>query len=284
MAIFNDSTDQVRRLYLENELSHFAPLHDHVVGGDPLAKTKWQIGWLWRTSRAKRAAAGLVLAAGAPIGWLVILSLFSHDLRASLARDAGVLLYMWLGTSIVFALFGAYVGWHEELASKRALQDPLTGIPNRGFFNLRLEQLISLARRSGPSDFKFSLVFFDIDHFKQINDRYGHHAGDRVLAQLATVASRQLRASEALARVGGEEFAILVEGDELTAAMALAERVRVAIASSEFLTASGEVIPVTASFGVAEFCQHTSAEALFQDADRAMYRAKSGGRNRVCSS
>jgi diguanylate cyclase (GGDEF)-like protein len=123
----------------------------------------------------------------------------------------------------------------------------------------------------------FSVILFDVDQFKLVNDTHGHQAGDRVLVQLAGVASGQLRATDVLARWGGEEFVILVPEADGAMAYRVAEKLRAAIAHATF----DEVGSVTCSFGVAQYVDGESAESLIARADRGLYGAKLHGRNRV---
>jgi diguanylate cyclase (GGDEF)-like protein len=154
--------------------------------------------------------------------------------------------------------------------SELGRRDALTGLPNRRTFDEHLDSMFAPGRATGEP---FALVLFDIDHFKQVNDTRGHDAGDQVLRDVATIAQRRMRAGEQIFRIGGEEFAIVIKGDR-DAAVIVAERVRVAVESEADLP--------TLSAGVAAFPQdaHTRDE-LFQEADRALYAAKQGGRNTV---
>ena len=161
---------------------------------------------------------------------------------------------------------------NEQLA-RLAVTDGLTGLFNRRHFEERLAvELARLQRHPQP----LSLVMFDVDHFKSVNDRFGHAQGDRVLVALARAAQQQVRASDVLARWGGEEFIVLLPGDSAAEAMRLAERLR---DSFESLVVPG-VGTVTASFGVAELADGESADDLCLRADEALYAAKDAGRNR----
>jgi diguanylate cyclase (GGDEF)-like protein len=152
-------------------------------------------------------------------------------------------------------------------------RDALTGLPNRRTFDEHLDSMLARQRVTGEA---FTLVIFDIDHFKQINDTQGHPEGDRVLRDVATVALRQLRAAEQLFRIGGEEFAIVIPGDGSTGVL-VAERVRTAVQDEP----RDPRLP-TLSAGVATCPQDAATrEELFQRADLALYAAKQGGRNAV---
>ncbi len=135
---------------------------------------------------------------------------------------------------------------------------------------LVLEQAVAAARDSGQS---VSVAMFDVDHFKRINDRYGHHGGDSVLRRVAADASRALRSGDTIGRFGGEEFVMVLPGTTAVTAMLVAERARSGI------EAGGDDPCVTISVGVAELAVGESVEAMLRRADDALYAAKDGGRN-----
>jgi len=158
----------------------------------------------------------------------------------------------------------------------RAYEDDLTGLGNRGLFDERLEEMVALALRKNQP---LSLVLVDIDHFKNVNDTYGHQVGDRVLREVAGVLSKNLRRYDTGYRYGGEELALLLPQTELKDAVSLAERIRVKLEKKVFL--SGR-LKVTASFGAAALGGETLTEkTLVAAADAQMYSAKHRGRNRV---
>jgi diguanylate cyclase (GGDEF)-like protein len=158
-----------------------------------------------------------------------------------------------------------------ELASAT---DYLTGLLNRRAFDLELQRQLARARRS---ETELSLVTFDLDHFKQINDRLGHAAGDRALCEFAGLLVREQRSGDTLARVGGEEFAVVLFGAGPDDAVAFAERI-----GAELAVLPGLVAPLSASAGVATLGDgEHAAETLLVEADRALYGAKSAGRHRV---
>ena len=155
-----------------------------------------------------------------------------------------------------------------------ATTDPLTGLWNRRQLDERLRQEIERADRYGHP---LALVLFDIDHFKGINDRFGHASGDRVLAELSRRVRGHLRTSDGLGRWGGEEFLVLLPECSGEQASDLAEKLRQLVSATPF----EEVGTVTASFGVAQRSLGETADAWFGRVDRALYRAKQRGRNRV---
>ena len=168
-----------------------------------------------------------------------------------------------------------------EQAERLATTDGLTGLVNRRTFNA---QLVARLREAHRYRRQLSLLLLDVDHFKKVNDSYGHPAGDAVLRGVAAVASRQARETDLVARYGGEEMALVLPETDAAGARAIAERLRAAVAAAEHVTEQG-TLRVTASIGIATWPGGgPSPEDLLESADRALYRAKQGGRNRVESS
>ncbi len=161
-----------------------------------------------------------------------------------------------------------------------AIRDGLTGAFNKRFFADRLRQEFSHASRHGRS---ISLVLFDLDDFKNVNDTHGHAAGDTILRRMAEAVTETLRDEETLCRYGGEEFVVLLRKSGLSEGLLMAERLRRLINTLE-IDWEGTRIPISASFGVASLSAGSdkSPERLFQDADESLYRAKRSGKNRVC--
>lgn len=156
--------------------------------------------------------------------------------------------------------------------------DFLTEIPNRRALDDRVAEMMSRAERYGNT---FSLIEFDIDHFKAINDSYGHTGGDRILRAIAHLLNDHKRSSDYLARYGGEEFVLLLPETNLENAERLAEKTRERVAASTFRF-QDEKVRVTLSAGVGELhLAHDTAETLFERVDAALYQAKEEGRNRV---
>lgn len=156
-----------------------------------------------------------------------------------------------------------------------AITDELTGLINRRHMMYMLERQKSLADRGGTG---FCICFFDIDHFKTINDTLGHHIGDIVLQRFASAIKRELRASDLFARFGGEEFVFLAFGTNLTSAKIAANRLRKIAAQINFSDLAKGLI-MTVSGGVAQFRISEKIETVLSRADRALYLAKHGGRN-----
>ncbi|MFC7516213.1 DUF484 family protein [Herbaspirillum sp. GCM10030257] len=165
------------------------------------------------------------------------------------------------------------------------LTDPLTGVNNRRYIERRLLEEIG---RSWRQSYALSCMYIDIDHFKRINDRMGHQAGDEVLRGVAARIKAELRLSDALGRFGGEEFVVLLIDTEQVDAVNVAERIRLGIAEHPLVLLSGQTLDVTVSLGVAALDTKASAESveaaaqrLVAQADQALYKAKEAGRNRV---
>ncbi len=163
----------------------------------------------------------------------------------------------------------------EELA----IRDGLTGLANRREFDRRLKEELERSRRYS---LPFSLLMLDLDHFKAVNDTYGHPAGDEVLRTLAVRVRVQVRPVDQVARYGGEEFAVILPETDGAGALAFAERLRAAIAAVPFALHAERAIGLTASIGVASFPRDGDTERdLVAAADRALYSAKQSGRNWV---
>jgi diguanylate cyclase (GGDEF)-like protein len=171
------------------------------------------------------------------------------------------------------------VQYHEEIY-RLMMTDGLTQLHNKRYFDEALDREVARAKRYKRS---FSLLVFDIDHFKQINDRLGHLAGDAIMRQLGAVLKGRLRVNDVLARIGGEEFALITPEVGLEGATELAGKINRLIADTRF-EFEGARVDVTVSVGVAEWQQYfDDALELLKAADEKMYEAKRQGRNRVCS-
>lgn len=166
---------------------------------------------------------------------------------------------------------------HIEEQRQKSLTDPLTGLPNRAAWSERLDLEIARHQRYGG---QLLMAVLDIDHFKRINDGYGHLAGDRVLKIIAGELQKRLRKTDFIARFGGEEFVLLIPGTPLEGGVQLLETLRAAVEACPFHF-RGEPVTITLSGGIAEFRNDEATEATFERADQALYRAKGSGRNRV---
>ncbi len=169
----------------------------------------------------------------------------------------------------------------QRRLSELASRDELTGLGNRRYFTQRGEEAVRLAVRHGRP---LSVLMIDLDHFKAVNDRYGHAAGDDVLKFLAVTLSLHSRTTDVCGRIGGEEFAMVLPETGLAEALTSAERIRAAVERSPIPTdQSPEPIAVTVSIGAATLQGRRTLDELLEEADRALYEAKNAGRNRVAS-
>ncbi|WP_029935795.1 GGDEF domain-containing protein [Thiomicrospira pelophila] len=167
-----------------------------------------------------------------------------------------------------------------EHVTTLAKTDSLTGIPNRRGFNELIEEQIKTVQSEGIS---LCMVLLDLDHFKKINDTYGHLVGDSVLRYIARTLHAETKGHDAIARLGGEEFVILLSDISYQNALNISEKIRHRIAS-KVLSVKGHTLPLkfTSSFGVSQYKARESADQLFDRADRALYLAKQNGRNQTC--
>ena len=234
---------------------------------------------MWRRRSVAYGALGTVLALGAPLGLLLVRGASSPGrVAAEIANDTATYLYVTISTAIVFTLFGGALGRRVDRLAEQATTDPLTGLANARSLRDNVRRELSRAARYRQP---VSLLLIDVDLFKNINDRFGHEAGDRALRHVAQAIRSQLRESDVGARWGGDEFALLAPSTPEHAAEALAQRVRSVVAQSP----AGDNLPhLTASVGIATFDgaidPDTDPLQLTQAADRALYHAKQAGRDR----
>ena len=189
----------------------------------------------------------------------------------------GVRSWYFEATQLKRALLMGLASMHHKMRDlrRKSATDTLTGLLNRR----GLEEAMAMLQ---AEDTPVAIVVIDIDHFKNINDRYGHAAGDRALQRLARQMADSARASDTLARAGGEEFVMLLPGVPMAAAVAAAHRLRLKIATSPDPDLSAH--PITLSAGVAHYPTHgATLEAVYQRADQALYYAKNHGRNAVAA-
>jgi diguanylate cyclase len=165
-----------------------------------------------------------------------------------------------------------------KIANNQALRDTLTGLPNRNAYNERLENEMARWKRYHTP---LSLIIWDIDRFKNINDNYGHKAGDKVLLLIAKQLTEHSRSTDFISRFGGEEFTMLLPNTDSQSALILANQLRQTIEKTGF-NASGASVDITISCGVTEFILNDTDETAFERADKALYQAKEQGRNRCC--
>jgi diguanylate cyclase (GGDEF)-like protein len=206
------------------------------------------IYWLHARRIWFRTFLGIMLGTGAPLGWLGIRILSGGSYWEELTGHTGLYSYMLITTTAVFGLFGAYVGHHESLFEAQSVTDGLTGLKNLRYFFARLEEVHAEShRRASP----IALAIVDLDDFKRINDGYGHPTGDRVLTVVADSIASVVRRGDTAARVGGEEFALLLPGKTSAEAHQIGERVCDAIRGVSIQAHHGlGNIRLTASVGV----------------------------------
>lgn len=212
--------------------------------------------------------------------WVIWLSLGGTNdrERTDLTVALFVIAQLVIAVAATMGLFWVEVRKMEAALKWLAHTDVLTGLPNRRATLQRFEQEAARAARHRRS---FSIVVFDVDHFKRVNDSYGHGVGDETLKHVAHVLAASARDFDVIGRVGGEEFVVLLTEEESEGAVAAANRLRESVAARP-VAAGGHALPITLSGGVATYPDDgLDWDVLFQAADRRLYEAKSGGRNRV---
>ena len=228
--------------------------------GDYLGRTRTLNGRVWRTAFGVRVLAEYDIAELEKLYELTLdLNRQASDAQSTLAR-ANVALKQ-----------------REAQSAAASLTDALTGLGNRRRLDQALAIEISRAARTGGT---LSAIMADVDHFKRVNDVYGHGAGDKVLARVGAILKSKTRATDIVARFGGEEFVVLMPLSGLGQAAAKAEQLRCALAAEHIEPLA---VPVTSSFGVAELIPGEDGEAFLHRVDAALYSAKEGGRNRVAA-
>jgi diguanylate cyclase (GGDEF)-like protein len=224
-------------------------------------------------------ALAAVLAAGAPIGLLVVRwadrGPGAGGLARSVAEDLPTFVYVTVSTLVIFCAFGYAIGRQADALAELSVSDPLTGLLNHRGFTESLEEEVARTRRYRAP---LSLLMADVDGLKAINDREGHAAGDRALRLVAGALAGDARGTDSVARIGGDEFALIAPHTDAADAFALAERIRSLVAGQ------GQPDAITISVGVATADPgQTAAGALFRAADAALYAAKRRGRDRVAA-
>ncbi len=250
-----------------------------VIGG----RAAWD---LWRHARRSRYPAPalavaffLVLMAARPLLEILARDVHSGPLDpATMYGPPGVVFFR----ALVMSLMSMSVLWLEvsrlyEIVELQATQDEMTGLANRRAIVLLMQRELGRAKRGNAV---CSIALIDIDYFKQVNDTWGHPAGDQVIKWVGQVIDDSIRPYDTLGRYGGEEFLLLIPGAGADGAIADAERARMAIERQACIV-DGEPVRVTVSAGVATSSTDGDADALLRLADEALYRAKESGRNRV---
>lgn len=231
-----------------------------------------------REGAAMRAAALPLIRDGAVIGVLTLMRGDRSDRFSEPELDA----LRMLGEQAVLAVSNTFL--HAELR-ELAMRDPLTGLFNRRYLDPALDQLIAQrARVPAAERYPLAAIMFDLDHFSQLNNKHGHHVGDEVLRTFGSILRARMRASDLVARWGGEEFAAILFRATLEDAMQIADGVRRQLSETKIAGAGGQPLTATVSAGCAAIGPDTdTAEELLRAADVALYMAKRGGRNRVAA-
>lgn len=207
-----------------------------------------------------------------------------HDVTPFQSRDSlNTLFYMINYLGMFFLAFGFVLSTVEQSAEQNrriSLEDPLTGLANRRALFENMERLFNRAESSGQP---LSLMVIDVDHFKQVNDRFGHQVGDAVLQHVATTIKHRLRSNDIVGRIGGEEFLAVLPESPPDGAKRVAEELRHSVASKP-VVADNQEVGVTISIGLyssARLLSSQTPDSVIATADEALYRAKTNGRNRV---
>ncbi|KIL42753.1 diguanylate cyclase [Jeotgalibacillus alimentarius] len=213
----------------------------------------------------------------------VIITFLLNDLRS---LPALISVYWSISYAAGFAAFSTvdYLRKNQALMERfkaEATTDGLTGLHNVRKFD---QVFNDLCLKAETKQERMALLFIDIDHFKQVNDTYGHNEGDLVLSELSQVLKRTVRSFDIVSRNGGEEFTVILPDCSLSKAKNISERIRQEVEKNTFILSSNEKINVTVSVGLASYRETTSEpKKLLQDADQALYKAKRTGRNKVCT-
>jgi len=233
-------------------------------------------GWRYgNVGDAIIASAALAVTLGMPVAIYYFNGTGDYPLGETIAFGVNSVAYALIAIGFLASVLIEY----QQHLSNLATLDPLTRLLNRrGMEHVLQISMAQAARRGLPT----AAILVDIDHFKGVNDSFGHEVGDHVLRQVAETIARQCRASDVVARTGGEEFLLILPETELEPACVLAERIREAIGQRPLLV-DFQRIPVTVSIGVACLNGTMNLDELSQEANRALYLAKRGGRNRVAS-
>jgi len=236
-------------------------------------------GMEWLAEIVEKQTAPVVMLSGAGSEEIAVQSLqegaVGYLAKSSLSKE-----------NLVKTVDGALAKWRQiqqakadqEKLERLANLDSLTGLYNRRVILHRLNERIKYVRRYGE---ELSLIMLDIDHFKKVNDQYGHLIGDGVLEEIAVLVQRNIRGTDDVGRYGGEEFIIILLKTGLSSAVDVAERVRKTIEAVEMKDSEGNVFSVTVSEGVSSYKRAEDERSLISRADDALYRAKENGRNRV---
>ncbi len=220
---------------------------------------------------------GVLSSLGAPVGLWAFLHLFPPRGEAALL-DA-VYLYTTCTTALVFGAFGVLAGRMMSRLRSASTHDPLTGLANRRLLMGQLPALLANAQRRGEP---LCVLMLDLDHFKRVNDTYGHSIGDQTLVAVARTVEKDVRKGDILARYGGEEFVVICPSADEDAGVQIAERIRESVASLDAVHLGFDGVQTISIGLVVADDAHRSPTELLARADEALYEAKSSGRDRVC--
>ncbi|EJL88679.1 diguanylate cyclase (GGDEF) domain-containing protein [Herbaspirillum sp. CF444] len=284
-----DHDFDIRRILqdLQIGLDEYPNLLFHVEGGTSLPQDKPTLGPyqptlhtpLFPSYQPASVAVLPLMRHQKPIGYLALGSAHEGRFTGNLATD-----FIERLASVVAICLENVI--NNERLKHIGLTDPLTGVNNRRYIEQRMQEEIGRAQRERSA---LSCLFIDIDHFKRVNDKFGHQSGDDVLREVATRIKKELRLSDSLGRYGGEEFIVLLTQATVQDAARIAERIRASVAQQAILIAGAdEALKVTVSIGAAaqtppdrSIPADMARQKLVARADEALYRAKESGRNRV---
>jgi len=213
------------------------------------------------------------------VGWRLIVEQTTDSVHEPIYMTLlGNIFVTLLLTAIVLIFAHLILKNYQSRLENLATHDALTGALNRRAFDVVLEQTLAEAKRK--KDEPFTIAILDIDHFKAVNDTFGHLIGDEVLKDLVACTKDRIRESDVFCRWGGEEFMLLLQNCDITAAQTLVEDIR-QIIESQMFEYQGKKVQITVSAGLSQFDQTMNRDTLIKTADEMLYRAKASGRNRV---
>jgi len=208
---------------------------------------------------------------------VTLLALIPTLLSSADSQETTTLIVTFIVTSMIAFAFSLITNRQREQLLVLATKDPLTGAGNRRGLDSKLTEVVNSFKRTGASS---SLILLDLDHFKAVNDIYGHAVGDQILKRITEIINLRIRVTDSIYRVGGEEFIVVLEGADLHKGVHLAEQLRTLVDANELVPDHA----VTISLGVAELKEGESANDWLHRADEALYRAKDAGRNSTSAS
>lgn len=226
-----------------------------------------------------RLLQGVLLGAMLPLGWAVLSQVLALGM-VECTTHVGLYTYLTVAGVVGFGAFGSYMGRREDELARLSTIDHLTGLANIRHFRQILDREFANAQRH---ETPLTLTIIDLDHFKRINDVHGHPAGDAALQAVARTVTAQVRLGDVVARVGGEEFAVIMPHTPAQKGFLVAERIRKAIAGTGVALADGGMLTLAASLGIAgtDRLKVDSPTDLFAKVDQALYKAKQAGRNQT---